>query len=100
MPPKYFLQLPFDINFIATSPNLITFLKTYMTLPLKICEAERNFPKLSVLKIKFCFFTTTKANLSCFLSTENDSIKLLTDLKGNESVQLGEENHYTSISGP
>ena len=47
------LQLMYEKNLIEFFPSLTTILKIYITLPITICETERNFSKLSIIKNKF-----------------------------------------------
>jgi len=44
-------QLPIEVF-----PNITTPIKLYLTMPIKSCEEERNFSKISFIKIVVCPF--------------------------------------------
>jgi glucuronate isomerase len=62
---------------IEDFPNLTTILTIYMTLSIS-SEAERNFPKLSIIQNKFrSTMLQERLNYLSVLSTENDITKSL-----------------------
>ena len=66
------LLLVCERKLIEVFPNLTAVMRIYLTLPIMICESERNFSELSVIKNKFqSTMLDEKLHYISILSIEN-----------------------------
>ena len=71
--PQMILQFIKDNNLDNLFPNVTTALQIYLTIPVTVCEGERLFSKLSLIKNRLrSAMTDKRLNALCLLSIESD----------------------------